>query len=76
MKNSKNPFDRLELEQRAWTLGEILEKMGNDPNVDGSLLGKMEDRIAAYEIAIGIGLLTVNQIRKMERLPPLPESGE
>ena len=41
-------------------------------NVDGLLRGAVEDRMRAYSIAIACGIITVNEARQKENLPPFP----
>ena len=41
-------------------------------NVDGLLRGAIEDRMRAYSVAISCGIISVNEARQKENLPPLP----
>ena len=41
-------------------------------NVDGLLRGAVEDRMRAYSIAIASGIITSNEARQKENLPPFP----
>ena len=41
-------------------------------NVDGLLRGAVEDRMRAYSVAISCGIITVNEARQKENLPPFP----
>ena len=41
-------------------------------NVDGLLRGAVEDRMRAYSVAISCGIITANEARQKENLPPFP----
>ena len=41
-------------------------------NVDGLLRGAVEERMRAYSIAIASGIITSNEARQKENLPPFP----
>ena len=41
-------------------------------NVDGLLRGAVEDRMRAYSAAISSGIISINEARQKENLPPLP----
>lgn len=45
-------------------------------NVDAQLRGDTKTRFEAYQIAATVGFLTVNEIRELEDLPPLPGGAE
>jgi len=61
---------------KTWTIGKIMSEMDNDPNVGAWLIAGMKKRFEVYALAIESGLMTSNEVRNMEGLPPLPEEPE
>jgi len=61
------------LSQENWTVGKILERMKDDPDIDGSQIGNFETRTNFYATGIKNGFLTTEEIRKLERLPNTPQ---
>jgi HK97 family phage portal protein len=45
-------------------------------NVDGLLRGSTKERYESYQLGIESGFLTVNEVRALEDMPPLPEPVE
>jgi HK97 family phage portal protein len=45
-------------------------------NVEGLLRGSTKERYDAYQVGLNGGWLTVNEVRALEDLPPLPEEPE
>ena len=64
-----NLFKQMELRNESWTVGKILSRMDDDPDVGAWLLGDAKERMEAYDIALRNGFLTMDEIRKLERLP-------
>ena len=63
-------FDKsFRLSQEKWTIGKILDRMENDIDIDGSRIGCFETRGNFYALGLDKGFLTIEEIRKLERLP-------
>ena len=56
-----------------YTLGDILELMDSDPDIDGAVIGNFAIRMDCYAKGVDGGFLTVDEVRKLERLPKLEQ---
>ena len=60
----------------------VIRSEGNDPrgfvkiNMDGLLRGDFSTRYATYTAAVRDGILTINEVRRNEDLPPVPWGDE
>lgn len=45
-------------------------------NVDGLLRASLQDRFSAYSVATQAGFLSINDIHRLEDLPPVPNGGD
>ena len=75
---SKKPLDILDqvhaINTRPnYTIGDILELMDSDPDIDGAIIGSFTERMDCYAKGINGGFFTVDEVRKLERLPKLEQ---
>ena len=61
-----------EINNNHWSLGQILERI-NEPNVDGGVFGNLENRLRCYDIALKNNILSLGEVRTLEKLPVKPE---
>ena len=54
-----------------YTIGEILELMETDPDIDGAIIGGFSTRMQCYADGLAAGILTLDEVRKLEKLPKL-----
>ena len=57
-------------DKEYFTFGGILENLNPDDDRDVIDIRYFKERLECYEIARRIDILTVDEIRKLERLPP------
>ena len=57
-------------DKRYWSFGGLLGNLSEDDS-DIHIIKDYKGRLECYEIAFRIGLLTVDEMRKLERLPEL-----
>jgi len=61
------------MNRRNLTLGEILAMAEANPNHNcGEHLGEFTSRMESYAIALQHGILSINEVRKLENLPKIP----
>jgi len=63
-----------EKKKQDWTFGGLLENSSDD-DYDADIIKHFKQRVECYEIAKRIGLLTTDEIRKLERLPERDSPG-
>ena len=54
-------------------LGDLLTRTGNEPNYNVTILGDIGMRLGYYDIALKHGILTLDEVRSLEELPPLKD---
>lgn len=61
----------MENAKKHYTIGEVLAHLG-EPEYHPSVLGTIEERFKGYALLIQAGIVSPNEVRKIEGLPPLP----
>lgn len=61
----------MENTEKHYTIGEVLTHLG-EPEYHPSVLGTIEERFKGYALLIQVGIVSPNEVRKIEGLPPLP----
>lgn len=77
-KEARNMFDQFAANQEMpnYTIGDILELMETEPDIDGTIIGGFSQRMQCYSHGLENGFLTVDEVRKLERLPQLSNDKE
>ena len=60
-------------EKRYWTIGGLLAHQDPDNDVSVTITKEAKTRFECYAIGLQYGFLTINEVRRLERLPELPE---